>query len=55
MPEPTAQSPEWWRDRLYEALCRRSEQTKVFDDYYECEHPLPHLHEKARELSLIHI
>jgi hypothetical protein len=24
-------------------------ETKVFDDYYECEHPLPHLHEKARE------
>jgi hypothetical protein len=48
MPQPAVQSPEWWRDRLYEALCKRSEETKVFDDYYECEHPLPHLHERAR-------
>ena len=48
MLQPAVQSPEWWRDRLYEALCKRSEETKVFDDYYECEHPLPHLHEKAR-------
>ncbi|NEB92438.1 phage portal protein [Streptomyces bauhiniae] len=48
MPEPVVLSPEWWRDRLYEALCKRSEETNVFDDYYECEHPLPHLHEKAR-------
>lgn len=49
MLQPAVQSPEWWRDRLYDALCKRSEETKVFDDYYECEHPLPHLHEKARE------
>jgi len=49
MPQPAVQSPEWWRDRLYEALCKRSGETKVFDDYYECEHPLPHLHERARE------
>ncbi|MER5653442.1 phage portal protein [Streptomyces sp. NPDC002131] len=49
MPQPAAvQSPEWWRDRLYEALTKRSADTKVYDDYYECEHPLPHLHEKAR-------
>ncbi|WP_369167785.1 phage portal protein [Streptomyces sp. R28] len=48
MPQPAVQSPEWWRDRLYEKLSKRSEETKVFDDYYECEHPLPHLHEKAR-------
>jgi hypothetical protein len=48
MPQPAVQSPEWWRDRLYDALCKRSQDTKVFDDYYECEHPLPHLHERAR-------
>ena len=48
MLQPAVQSPEWWRDRLYDALCKRSKDTKVFDDYYECEHPLPHLHEKAR-------
>lgn len=50
MPQPAAvQSPEWWRDRLYAALCKRSEDTEKYDDYYECEHPLPHLHERARE------
>ncbi|MEW5658345.1 phage portal protein [Streptomyces cinereoruber] len=50
MPQPhVAQSPEWWRDRLYAALCKRTEKTNVFDDYYECEHPLPFLHEKARD------
>jgi hypothetical protein len=49
MPQPAVQSPEWWRDRLYEKLCKRSAETKVFDDYYECEHPLPFLHEKARD------
>lgn len=49
MPQPPAvQSPEWWRDRLYAALCKRTEETNVFDDYYECQHPLPFLHEKAR-------
>ena len=48
MPQPAVQSPEWWRDRLYDALCKRSAETKLFDDYYECEHPLPFLHEKAR-------
>jgi hypothetical protein len=48
MPEPAVQSPEWWRDRLYKALSDRAARTKVFDDYYECEHPLPHLHERAR-------
>jgi hypothetical protein len=42
------ESPEWWRDRLYKALCDRTKATDVYDDYYECEHPLPHLHEKAR-------
>ncbi|MEU3665756.1 phage portal protein [Streptomyces virginiae] len=50
MPQPPAvESPEWWRDRLYAALCKRTEQTNVYDAYYECEHPLPFLHEKARE------
>ncbi|MCY0928314.1 phage portal protein [Streptomyces sp. H27-H1] len=50
MPQQHAvQSPEWWRDRLYGALCKRTAETNVFDDYYECEHPLPFLHEKARE------
>jgi hypothetical protein len=50
MPQPPAvQSPEWWRDRLYAALCKRTERTNVFDHYYECEHPLPFLHEKARD------
>ncbi|MER6487625.1 phage portal protein [Streptomyces virginiae] len=50
MPQPPAvQSPEWWRDRLYAALCKRTEQTNVYDAYYECEHPLPFLHEKARD------
>lgn len=48
MPQPAVQSPEWWRDRLYTALCARTESTNVFDDYYECKHPLPHLHERAR-------
>lgn len=48
MPQPAVQSPEWWRDRLYEALCKRTGETNVFDAYYECEHPLPHLHERAR-------
>lgn len=48
MPQPAVQSPEWWRDRLYAKLCARSEKTDVFDAYYECEHPLPFLHEKAR-------
>jgi hypothetical protein len=48
MPQPVVLSPEWWRDRLYDALCKRTRDTNVFDDYYECEHPLPHLHEKAR-------
>ncbi|MFF4489426.1 phage portal protein [Streptomyces sp. NPDC001544] len=48
MPEFAVQSPEWWRDRLYDKLVKRSNETKVFDDYYECEHPLPHLHERAR-------
>ncbi|MFD7609707.1 phage portal protein [Streptomyces sp. NPDC059828] len=43
------QSPEWWRDRLYVALCKRTQDTSVFDSYYECDHRLPHLHEKARE------
>lgn len=49
MPQPAVQSPEWWRDRLYAALCKRSAETQIFDDYYECEHPLPFLHEKARD------
>jgi hypothetical protein len=49
MPQPAVQSPEWWRDRLYKALCKRSKDTEVYDDYYECEHPLPFLHEKARD------
>ncbi|CAM5681636.1 MULTISPECIES: phage portal protein [Streptomyces] len=49
MPAPAVQSPEWWRDRLYTALCKRSKDTQRFDDYYECEHPLPFLHEKARD------
>lgn len=50
MPQPPAvQSPEWWRDRLYKQLCERSKQTEVYDEYYECEHRLPHLHERARE------
>ncbi|WP_431999322.1 phage portal protein [Streptomyces sioyaensis] len=49
MPQPAVQSPEWWRDRLYAALCKRSAETQRFDDYYECEHPLPFLHEKARD------
>lgn len=50
MPQPPAvQSPEWWRDRLYAALCKRTAETNVFDNYYECEHPLPFLHEKARD------
>jgi hypothetical protein len=50
MPQPPAvQSPEWWRDRLYETLCKRTAETNVFDDYYECQHPLPFLHEKARD------
>ncbi|NYV73191.1 phage portal protein [Streptomyces sp. UH6] len=48
MPQPAVESPEWWRDRLYEKLSKRSGDTEVFDAYYECEHPLPHLHEKAR-------
>ena len=48
MPKPAVQSPEWWRDRLYDARCKRSRDTQIYDDYYECEHPLPHLHEKAR-------
>ncbi|MEW2415298.1 phage portal protein [Streptomyces sp. NPDC046866] len=46
---PAVQSPEWWRDRLYAALCKRTAETNVFDAYYECEHPLPFLHEKARD------
>lgn len=49
MPQPAVQSPEWWRDRLYEKLCERSKKTDVYDNYYECEHPLPFLHEKARD------
>lgn len=49
MPQPAVQSPEWWRDRLYKALCDRSKETQKYDDYYECEHPLPFLHEKARD------
>jgi hypothetical protein len=49
MPQHAVHSPEWWRDRLYDALCKRTEETNVFDSYYECEHRLPHLHEKARE------
>lgn len=48
MPQPAVQSPEWWRDRLYDRLCKRTEATNVYDAYYECEHPLPFLHEKAR-------
>ncbi|MEU0659613.1 phage portal protein [Streptomyces lavendulocolor] len=34
---------------MYDALCERTRKTNVFDDYYECEHPLPFLHEKARD------
>ncbi|KOU17022.1 phage portal protein [Streptomyces sp. WM6349] len=50
MPQPPAvESPEWWRDRLYAALCKRTEETNKYDHYYECEHPLPFLHEKARD------
>ena len=48
MLQPAVESPEWWRDRLYEKLSDRTEATNVYDAYYECEHPLPHLHEKAR-------
>ncbi|MFD5675606.1 phage portal protein [Streptomyces sp. NPDC127040] len=50
MPQPpVVQSPEWWRDRLYKQLIARTEETDIYDSYYECEHRLPHLHEKARE------
>ena len=49
MPQPVPGSPEWWRDRLFEKLTERTEATNVYDAYYECDHPLPHLHEKARD------
>ena len=48
MPQHPVESPEWWRDRLYKKLTERSEATELYDRYYECEHPLPFLHEKAR-------
>ncbi|MEU9415166.1 phage portal protein [Streptomyces sp. NPDC048272] len=49
MPQPPkVESPEWWRDRLYAALCKRTEETNLYDAYYEGDHRLPHLHEKAR-------
>ena len=49
MPQPAVGSPEWWRDRLFEKLSARTEATNVYDAYYECDHPLPHLHERARD------
>lgn len=47
--QPPVQSPEWWRDRLYDKLCKRAAATEIYDDYYEGEHRLPHLHERARQ------
>lgn len=46
-PEPM--SSEWWLRRLYRQLTDRQPSLQVFDNYYRGNHPLPTLHEKARE------
>src|SRR5689334_11482620 len=37
---PAPQSPEWWRDRLNDALVQRWARIKTYEAYYDGDHPL---------------
>lgn len=42
MPETVEQgSPEWWRDRLLDALTAQARRVDRFETYYDGEHPIP--------------
>lgn len=46
---PSANLPEWWRDRLYKCIIQRRPYIEFMDDYYSGNHPLPWLPSQARE------
>lgn len=41
MAESDRGTPEWWRDRLFDALIARAKQTDILERYYAGLHPLP--------------
>lgn len=47
--KPTANQPEWWRDRLFKRITDRRPYVLFMDDYYSGNHPLPWLPSQARE------
>jgi hypothetical protein len=47
---PAVESPEWWRDRLYQQLLDRQANLKLLDAWYSGAHPAPRGYAKARAL-----
>ena len=46
---PDVGSPLWWVERLHEQISQRARAGRVFNDYYEGNHPLPWLAPQAQE------